>query len=113
MPLQTRLELDGKPVKNRFLRTALSVIILFLVATLLLTLGVLLLPIFIAVVAVIAIAGAIFFYRIRKRVAALKEEGRFPSNLNQTTLDPSMEVRVDRRTNTAPDTDASSRQSIE
>lgn len=96
MPIQTRLELNGKPVQNRFLRSLLSIVILVILAVILLVIGTILLPIFIGLVAVIAIGGGIFLYRIRKRIASLKNYASGPGSPSSTSLDPTLEVRVER-----------------
>ncbi len=113
MPIQTRLELNGKPVRNRFLRSLLSIVILVLLALFLLIIGTILLPIFIAIIAVIAISAAIFLYRLKRRFAAMQSGPSAPHSGSPAPLDPSMEVPLDRDPVRKRGSDHSSSKSIE
>lgn len=99
MAQQFRLEVNGRPVRNPFLRTVLGVIATVVIAAALLLLGVILLPIFIALLAVAGVAGYIYVRRFRRAIRDART-GRPPAR--DDALDPSMEVRVRRPGMTDP-----------
>ena len=91
MSQQFRLEVNGRPVRNPFLRSVIGVLATIVIAAVLLLLGVILLPIFIALLAVTGVAGYIYVRRFRR---AIRQAASARATTNGTTLDPSMEVRT-------------------
>jgi uncharacterized membrane protein len=91
MSQQFRLEVNGRPVRNPLLRSFVGVLATIVIAAVLLLLGVILLPIFIALLAIAGVAGYVYLRRIRRAIRQAKS-GR--ETTNGVTLDPSMEVRT-------------------
>lgn len=91
MSQQFRLEINGRPVRNSFLRSLVGVLATIVIAAVLLLLGVILLPIFIALLAIAGVAGFIYIRRFRRTI---RQAATGRDTTNGTTLDPSMEVRT-------------------
>ncbi len=99
MPVQARLEVNGAPVRNRVVRAVLSTVILITVAILLVALGVILLPLFIGLIALLLLAGTIILYRFRRRMRAFSPDERGGNDAED--LDPSLRVHIDSDSNRA------------
>jgi len=91
MSQQFRLEVNGRPVRNPFLRSLVGVLATIVIAAVLLLLGVILLPIFIALLAIAGVAGYIYVRRFRR---AIRQAASARDTTNGAGLDPSMEVRA-------------------